>query len=90
MQRNLHVFILRGLFVCLFVLPSLTATAFTLELEVLPEEVLLEEVSADVSSAQVPDFTVWPDVLHAEDSGARNVGILLGLDHDDETGVHRD
>lgn len=61
-----------------------------MDVKVLPEEVLLEEISADVSSTQVPDLTVRPDVLHAEDSGARNVGILLGLDHDDETGVHGD
>lgn len=61
-----------------------------LEFESLPEEILFEKVSADVSSAEISDLTVWPDVLHAEDSCARNVGIFFCLDDDDQTGVYRD
>lgn len=41
-------------------------------------------------SAQISDFTARPDLLQTEDPGPRNVGILFGLDHNDEAGVYRD
>ena len=59
------------------------------EFRSLPEDVLFEQVRTDVSPVQISDFTSWPDLLQTEDSCARDVGVLFGLDHDDETGVYR-
>lgn len=70
-------------------LPLAASESHYIWFEGLPEEILLEQVSADVPSAEISDFAVWPDVLHTEDSRARNVGILFCLDHDDKTGVYR-
>ncbi|TNN46994.1 hypothetical protein EYF80_042797 [Liparis tanakae] len=36
-------------------------------------------------STTISDFTSWPDLLQTEDPCTGDVGILFGLDHDDET-----
>lgn len=56
----------------------------------LSEDVLFKQVCTDVSSIQISDFTSWPDLLQTEDPCTRDIGILFGLDHDNETGVYRD
>lgn len=56
----------------------------------LPKNVLFEQVRTDMSSIQVANLTPGPDLLQAEDPCSRNVGVLFGLDHNDETGVYRD
>ena len=56
----------------------------------LPEDVLFKQVCTDVSSIQISDFTSRPDLLQTEDPCTRDVGILFGLDYDDETSVYRD
>lgn len=56
----------------------------------LPEGVLLKQVRTDVASIQISDFTARPDVLQAEDPCPGDVGVLFGLDHDDEAGVYWD
>lgn len=54
----------------------------------LPEGVLFKQVCTDVSSVEISDFTSRPDVLQTENPCPRDVGVLFGLDHDDETGVY--
>lgn len=56
----------------------------------LPEDILLKQIGAYVSSVKISDLTSRPDLLQTQDSCARDVGILFGLDHNDEAGVYRD
>lgn len=56
----------------------------------LSEHTLFKEVCADVSSIQISHFTFWPDLLQTQDPCTGDVGVLLGLDHNNETGVDRD
>ncbi|KAG7241942.1 hypothetical protein INR49_024689 [Caranx melampygus] len=41
-----------------------------------------------MSSEEISDFTSRPDLLQTEDTCTRDVGVLFGLDHDDETGAY--
>lgn len=56
----------------------------------LSKDTLFKQICTDVSSIQISDFTPGPDLLQTEHSCSGDVGVLFGLDHDNETGVYRD
>lgn len=69
--------------------PNTYTSLYCFQVSSLPEDVLFKQVCTYVSSIQISDFTSRPYLLQTEDSCTRDVGILLGLDHDDKTGVYR-
>lgn len=56
----------------------------------LPKKSLLEEISADVATVEIANFTARPDLLQTPHTSTGDVCILLGQHDDYQTGVHRD